>query len=288
MTARQKADRFFKKLNAKPNSDFVGVTQARTTVCFQLKDGAPWDDLAKPIIKSDKTGQTMRVYDDNGRDYIETAVFCIDGAPSSPNGRVRLGIGQRNPIAVVVTHQNGTPKSVPEILDALVAEFNSIYQSLGWTASQNDGEVKIPDVPCEEGAIGGTDDEGLEYSLSLLDSGMEPYPHSVDRTDILASQLLEIVERLERLETRFLDRQLDQQRPVGSPQESLSGSTSARRVRGLRYDFIRDLVERIRVEIPNDSRAIAAAARLEETLSSSEITNEDMEHAREIRRWFFE
>ena len=44
-TPDKKAKRFFTALNSPPYNRLVGVVRAGNTVCFQLKDNAPYQDI---------------------------------------------------------------------------------------------------------------------------------------------------------------------------------------------------------------------------------------------------
>lgn len=205
MTAREKADRFYNKLKNDPGmSKDINVTRSGNLVCFQLKDDSRYEDIAGIDINSDQTGQTMHVFDDTNeiKPTLETVRFRITGTPKISDGKVRLGVGHLHPRAEVPTHQNGTPLDPISILASLVEQFNSIYDPLGFTCKLEDDEVVIPEVPCEEGASGGTDDVGLESSLSIQDTGLEPFTRIFDKSDVLSYQISAMYSRLLSLEQR--------------------------------------------------------------------------------------
>lgn len=56
----KKAKRFFDALNSPPYNALVGVTRAGNTVCFQLKDGAPYQDIIGVEV-GDQSGQNSDI-----------------------------------------------------------------------------------------------------------------------------------------------------------------------------------------------------------------------------------
>ena len=96
-TPNDKAMRFFKALKSPPYSDLVAVTRAGNTVCFQLKDNAPYQDI-NGVEVGDQTGQNFNIYDGPSPTEptvsLEVVQFRIEGIPVSPNGEVRLGLGR--------------------------------------------------------------------------------------------------------------------------------------------------------------------------------------------------
>ncbi len=187
-TPDKKAERFFNALNSPPYNSLVAVTRAGNTVCFQLKDDAPYQDIAGVEV-GDQTGQNFHVYDDPAPDGqtadLETVRFRIEGAPLSSDGVVRLGLGQVDPLAIVPTHIKGKPQHISTVLDALVEAFNAIYSGKGFNARVEKDEVIIPEVPCKLGARGGSDDEGLEYHISMADPDAGAFSRLFDKPRIL-------------------------------------------------------------------------------------------------------
>ncbi len=187
-TAEMKATRFFNALKSPPYNALVRVARAGTTVCFQLKDNAPYQDI-NGIQVGDQTGQTFNVYDDLDpevfTDPLETVRFRLEGFAASSHGEVRLGIGRVDRMARVATHEAGEPLSTSTILEALVEHFNAIYTHLGYEAHLEDDEVIIPKVPCKLGTRGGSDDTGFNYWLSMADPDVGPFSRTFDKPRIL-------------------------------------------------------------------------------------------------------
>ena len=187
-TPNDKAMRFFKALKSPPYSDLVAVTRAGNTVCFQLKDNAPYQDI-NGVEVGDQTGQNFNIYDGPSPTEptvsLEVVQFRIEGIPVSPNGEVRLGLGRVHPLTRVPTHVDGEPLPVPTILENLVESFNTVYEGLEFSASLEGDEVIIPKVPCDLGVRAGSDDLGLNYWISMTDPHAGPFRRVFDKADIL-------------------------------------------------------------------------------------------------------
>jgi hypothetical protein len=278
LTARQKADRFFEKLTT-TYSRLVGATRAGNLVCFQLKDEAPYKDIAGVEV-GDETGQTFDIFDDTKENFIETVRFRIQGIPMTPTGYVRLGIGHVCPCIQVPTHDAGNPIAILQILKSLTDIFNQTYSRLGYTASIQDDEVVIPQVPCEEGASAGTDDIGLQYWLSMTDSEIEPFSRTFDKADILDGLLQKFVLRLTFVEALLQDR------PRRRRFERLPSESAA--VQQMREFLINGLIRDLQEGFPGIRDATLAIGRLRQMLADNVVTDEEMQAAREIRHWFFE
>ncbi|WDE09151.1 hypothetical protein SG34_030765 [Thalassomonas viridans] len=199
----KKASRFFNALNSPPYNRLVNVVRAGKTVCFQLKDNAPYQDI-NGFEVGDQSGQTFNIYDDKpdnneapAGEFLETVRFRLDGIPASAGGMVRLGLGQVAPMAQVATHKKGEPLAIACILQELVSVFNHIYQGLGFEASIEHDTVVIPKVPCTLGARGGSDDSGLNYWLSMLDPGLPQFPRMFDKPGTLQDSIRLINARLD-------------------------------------------------------------------------------------------
>ena len=199
----KKATRFFNALNSPPYNRLVNVVRAGKTVCFQLKDNAPYQDI-NGFEVGDQSGQTFNIYDDKPDDnqgdtgeFLETVRFRFDGTPSTPDGVVRLGLGQLAPLAQVSTHKKNQPQNLSCILEELVSVFNHIYKPLGFQASIEHDTVVIPKVPCTLGARGGCDDSGLEYWLSMLDPTAGEFPRMFDKPGTLQDSIRLINARLD-------------------------------------------------------------------------------------------
>ena len=176
MKARDKRDRFFNRITSPPMNQFVEAIKAGNLVCFQLKDNAPYADIAGVEV-GDQTGQKFNVFDDiEKKEFLETLRFGIEGTPKNPKGTVGLGIGRFYPFVMVSTHVENKPLSIDEILENLISSFNEWYAELGWKATKEKDKVVVPKVPCEDGARCGTDDEGLESILSVTDPHLDPFP----------------------------------------------------------------------------------------------------------------
>jgi len=199
----KKAKRFFTALNTPPFNQLCGVNRAGNTVCFQLKDSAPYRDI-NGIEVGDQTGQTFNIYDDVPDDsaidaskFLDTVRFRIKGVPVTPNSIVRLGVGQIAPMAEVATHKNDKPRELAAIMRDLVSVFNKIYKALGFEAKIEDDEVVIPKVPCTLGTRGGSNDTGLEYWLSMLDPELPLFSRTFDKTRILLESVRVLNARLD-------------------------------------------------------------------------------------------
>ena len=187
-TPDKKATRFYNALNSPPYNRLVSVIRAGNTVCFQLKDDAPYSDINGMTI-GDETGQTFNIYDDPPEEdgasepvFLETVRLSLAGLPVSQTGVVRLGLGQIAPFAEVPTHRSGKPREISEIIEDLVRLFNKLYEALGFKADIEEDTVVIPEVPCTLGARGGTDDPGLGYWLSMLDPHLPAFSPSFDKS----------------------------------------------------------------------------------------------------------
>ncbi len=216
MTARQKAGRFYDRLRNDPQlSRMVAVTRSGNLVCFQLRDGAPFDDIGGIDI-GDETGQTFHVFDDSDTPVLETGRFRLAGRPESPDGKVRLGVGHLGPRAEVSTFGKSRPRSTRSLLSDLMEAFNALYGDMGFEAQVNDDEVVIPKIPCEEGLVGGTNDVGLDYWLSLADPGFEPFTTDFDKVDVLGDMVNEIWAKLREHVTQTRDPEFVQEDDDGA------------------------------------------------------------------------
>ena len=199
----KKAKRFFTALNSPPYNRLVSVVRAGKTVCFQLKDNAPYQDI-NGFEVGDQSGQTFNIYDDqpdkndvDSSEFLETVRFRIAGQAATADSVVRLGIGQITPMAEVATHANNAPLDLPCILRALVATFNTLYEALGFEATIEDDTVVIPKVPCTLGTRGGSDDAGLEFWLSMLDPQLPEFSRIFDKPRILLNSIRILNARLD-------------------------------------------------------------------------------------------
>lgn len=209
MTARQKADRFYNKLSTDPGmSQLVSVVRAGNTVCFQLKEAAPYDDIAGIRI-GDETGQTFRIFDDPERTprqerahHLETVRFALSGVAATRSGVVRLGIGLIPSPVSVPTFVSGKPLTVATILKKLAAAFNDVFGESGFNATVENNEVVIPEVPCETGVAGGSSDTGLQTALTLEDPGGAQLTGDFNKMTYLTDLVFGLHERLLHLEKR--------------------------------------------------------------------------------------
>ncbi|MEM7156913.1 MAG: hypothetical protein AAF799_28945 [Myxococcota bacterium] len=207
MTPDAKATRFFRRLSTDPNmSSLVNVSRAGNTVCFQLKDGAPYDDI-EGIEVGDETGQIIHTYDDpppadtSPLGPLDTVrlVLSPNGRRSAEGGNVWLGIGVTAPLVCVPTRPEGGRLDVAAVIEAIVRAFNEAYAELGYEAAPgNDGEVIIPEVPCKLGVRGGTDDPDLSSSLGLVNPAAGGFERPFSKADALRAALEVIDARLRR------------------------------------------------------------------------------------------
>ena len=199
MTARQKADRFENKLLNDPNmSRLVGVARAGNTVCFQLKDDARYDDIGGVEI-GDETGQTFHVFDDAPSSGLVVTRFRLAGQASNQSSVVRLGLGHAGKMAEIASHSNGEPLDLLSILRSLADAFNNLYNEVGFEATVEGDEVIIPEVPCEDGLVGGTNDEGLDSYIAIADAGLVPFRRSFDKIGILQQYIEDLYADISRL-----------------------------------------------------------------------------------------
>lgn len=228
----KKAKRFFDKLNSPPYNDLVGATRAGNTVCFQLKDGAPYQDIIGVEV-GDQSGQHFDIYDDPPQEQhvnqevdLEVVRFRIEGTPATSNGEVRLGLGHVHPLARVPTHRNGEPLNASEILNALVDAFNEIYAEMGFTAHLEGDEVVVPKVPCKLGTRGGSNDVGLNYWISMIDLGAAGFSRIFDKPAILLDAIRLLNARLDFAgipTVSFADPELAEFRPGGAVSQEGNG-----------------------------------------------------------------
>lgn len=200
----KKAQRFHDQLRQPPNNRLVSVTRAGNTVCFQLKDEAPWVDINGVEI-GDQSGQTFDIYDDPpdsdknlyAHGPVEAVRFRLEGTPRTPDAEVRLGLGHVDPLARVPTHQDGKPQPVGSIIDSLLSEFNAIYAERGYAATVEGDELVIPEVPCKLGCRGGCNDEGLTYWLSMADPDSGTFSRIFEKQIVLRNAIALLNARLD-------------------------------------------------------------------------------------------
>ena len=207
MTPDAKATRFFERLSTDPSmNSLVNVSRAGNTVCFQLKDGAKYDDI-EGIDVGDETGQIIHVYDDPAPDEtlpqgpLDTVRLSLqpNGRRSAEGGSVWLAIGVTTPLVCVPTRAEGGALDLGAVVEAMVKAFNEAYADLGYQAAPgNDGEVIIPEVPCKLGVRGGTDDSALRSTLGMVNPAAGRFESPFSKADALRAALEIIDARLRR------------------------------------------------------------------------------------------
>lgn len=132
-------------------------------------DWANDDEITKIDFKDIKTGQKLNaVKDDPAGIVVDVRIditgFGIDAA-SGATAEAVLAIGT-GPLAAVPT----LGRTGAQIEADLVSAFNSLY-SPTYTAALAAGAVFVTGIPCEEGTVFGSDDNGITFQQIMTRTG---------------------------------------------------------------------------------------------------------------------
>jgi hypothetical protein len=138
-----------------------------TKVIVEVRDDWDDDNEIKEIEFIDiETGEKLHRSKDDPNDITVDIKVDISGSGvnryDGGTAEAALGIGDAGPLASVET----LGKTGEQIESELAEAFNALY-SPDYAAVIKDEALVVADVPCEDGTVFGTDDNGLTYGHTM-------------------------------------------------------------------------------------------------------------------------